>query len=117
MRRSKFARDFPVIFGSRIFVSNKNCDRRPECSAFKNAGQNLASVFLFALGRQFALTGATAIQLSLNFRFGNFDAWRATIDHYADAAAMRLAKCGNAKQLAKRVGHRNGKLKRDAPNL
>jgi hypothetical protein len=105
MRWSKFARDFPVIVGSSIFVPNKNCDRRPECSAFKNAGQKFAPVFLFALGRQFALTWATTIQISLNFRFGNFDARRATIDHHANAAAMGLAKCGDAKQLAKRVGH------------
>src|SRR6476660_7372320 len=105
MRRSKFARDFVVIFGSRVFVPNKNGDWSPERSAFKNAGQNLASIFLFALSRQFALTGATAIQLSLNFRFRNFDAWRATIDHHADAAAMGLAKCGDAEQLAKGVAH------------
>jgi hypothetical protein len=63
------------------------------------------------------LPRATTIQLSLNFRFGNFDAWRATIDHHADAAAMGLAKCGDAKQLAKCVGHWSRKLKRDAPNL
>src|SRR6058998_3380012 len=105
MRWSKFARDFTVIFGSSVFVPNKNCDRRPECSAFKNAGQKFAPVFLFALGRQFALTRATTIQLSLNFRFGNFDAWRATIDHHADAAAMGLAKCGDAKEMAERVTH------------
>jgi hypothetical protein len=105
MRRSKFTRDFAVIFGSSVFVPNKNCDRRPERSAFKNAGQNLASIFLFALGRQFALTRATTIQLSLNFRFGNFDAWRAAIDHHTDAAAMGLAKCGDTEQLAKCVAH------------
>ena len=105
MRRSKFARDFAVIFGSSVFVPNKNCDRRPERSAFKNAGQKFASVLFFALSRQFALTRATTIQFSLNFRFGNFDAWRATIDHHADAAAMGLAKCGDAKQLAKCVAH------------
>ena len=49
VRRSKFARDFAVIFGSSVFVPNENCDRRPERSAFKNAGQKFASVFLFAL--------------------------------------------------------------------
>src|SRR6266550_4003692 len=117
MRRSKFARDFAVVFGSSVFVPNKNGDRRPERSALKNAGQKFALVFLFALGRQFALTGATTIKLSLNLRFGNFDAWRTTIDHHADAASMGLAKCGDAKQLAKCVGHWNGKLKRGAPNL
>jgi hypothetical protein len=42
------------------------------------------------------LTRATTIQFSLNFRFGNFNAWRAAIDHNTDAAAMRLAKCGDA---------------------
>jgi hypothetical protein len=41
----------------------------------------------------------------LNFRFGNFDARRATIDHHTDAATMGLAKCGDAKQLAKCVAH------------
>jgi hypothetical protein len=51
------------------------------------------------------LARATTIQLSLNFRFGNFDAWRATIDHHTYTAAMRLAKCGDAKQLAKCVAH------------
>ncbi|KAG0505953.1 MAG: hypothetical protein Udaeo_06840 [Candidatus Udaeobacter sp.] len=117
MRRSKFARDFAVIFGSSVFVPDKNCDRRPECSAFKYTRQNLAPIFLFALSRQFALTRATAIQFSLNFGFRNFDARRATIDHHADAAAMGLAKCGDAKQLAKSVAHWNRKLKRDTPNL
>jgi hypothetical protein len=105
VRRSKFARDFAVIFGSSVFVPNKNCDRRPERSAFKNAGQNLASVLFFALGRQFALTWTTTIQFSLNFRFGNFDAWRTAVDHHADAASMGLPKCGDAKQLAKCVAH------------
>jgi hypothetical protein len=65
----------------------------------------LAAIFLFALSRQFALTRPTTIQFSLNFPFGNFDAWRATIDHHADTAAMRLAKCGYAEELAKRVAH------------
>jgi hypothetical protein len=51
------------------------------------------------------LARATAIQFSLNFRLGNFDAWRATIDHHADAAAMGLAKCGDAKQLTEYVAH------------
>jgi hypothetical protein len=117
MRRSKFARDFAVIFGSSVFVPNKNCYRSPECSAFKNAGQKFASILFFSLGRQFALTGATTIQFSLNFGCGNFDAWRTTIDHHADAAAMGLAKSGDAEQLAKCVTHRNRKLKRVAPNL
>src|SRR4030095_7721912 len=117
MRRSKFARDFAVIFGSSIFVPNENCDRRSERSPFKNAGQKFASVFLFALSRQFALTRATTIQFSLNFRFGNFDAWRATVDHDPDAAAMGLAKCGDAKQLAKCVGHWNRNLKRETTDL
>jgi hypothetical protein len=105
MRRSKFALDFAVIFGSSVFVPNKNCDRCPECSAFKNAGQKFASILFFALGSQFALTGATTIQFSLNFGFGNFDAWRTTIDHHADAPTMGLAKCRDAEQLAKRVAH------------
>src|SRR5438067_1793361 len=95
VRRSKFARNFAVIFGSSVFVPNKNCDRRPERFTFKNAGQKFASVFFFALGRQFALARATTIQLSLNFGFRNFDARRATIDYDADAATMGLAKCGD----------------------
>jgi hypothetical protein len=51
------------------------------------------------------LTWATTIQVSLNFRFGNFDAWRATIDHHSDAAAMGFAKGCDAKELAECVGH------------
>jgi hypothetical protein len=105
MRRPKFARDFAIIFRSSVFVPNKNGDRRPELSAFKNAGQNLASVLFFALGRQFALTWTTTIQLSLNFGFGNLYARRATVDYHTDPAAMGLAKRGDAKQLAKCTTH------------
>src|SRR5580765_3521540 len=105
MRRSKFARDFTVILRSSVFVPDKNCDRGPEGPPFTDAGQKFAAVLFFALSRQIALTRATTIQLSLNFRFGNFDAWRATINHHADAAAMGLAKCGDAEQLAKCIGH------------
>jgi hypothetical protein len=105
MRRSKFARDFAVIFGSNVFVSNKNGDRGAECFPFENARQNFAAICFFPLRRQFALAGTTSIELALNFRFGNFDARRATIDDYADTAAMGFAKCGHAKQLAKCVAH------------
>src|SRR5436305_8044332 len=106
MRGSKFPRDLAVIFGSSVFVPNKNGNGCAERSSFKNAGQNFAPIFLFALGREFALTGATTIQLSLNFGFGNFDAWRATVDHYADTTAMGFAERGNTEQLAKRVAHK-----------
>src|SRR5262249_24013686 len=68
-------------------------------------------VCLFALSCRFAWTRATTIELPLNFGFGNFDPRRATINHHADAAAMGLAECGDAEQLAKCVGHWNGKLK------
>ena len=69
------------------------------------------------LRSEFALTRATTIQFSLDFRFGNFDARRATIDHHADAAAMGLAKCGDAEQLAKCVAHRSRKLNKTSPNV
>src|SRR5262245_27392718 len=101
MRRSKFARDFAVIFGSNVFVPNKNRDRGAECFPFENAGQNFAAICFFPLRSQFALAGATSIELSLNFRFGNFYARRATIDHRTDAAAMGLAKSRDAEQLTK----------------
>jgi len=52
------------------------------------------------------LTRTTAIQLSLNVDFRDVDLRRTTIDDYADAAAMRFTKRGDAKELAECVGHR-----------
>jgi len=41
----------------------------------------------------------------LNFRFGNFDARRATIDDHADTAAMGFAKSGDTKELTEDIPH------------
>jgi hypothetical protein len=51
------------------------------------------------------LSGATPIQFALNIRLGDVDLRRTTIDHDADAAAMRLAERRNAKKLAEGVAH------------
>src|SRR5262249_30341732 len=103
--RPKFAGDLSVIFGPRVFVANYHRDGSAERFPFKNTGQNLASVFLVALRRDFALTRATAIQLALNVRFANVDPRRTTIDHHANPAAMGFAKRRDAKELSECVGH------------
>ena len=113
----KFACDLGVIFRAGVFVPNCNRDRSAEGSPFENTGQNLAPVFFFSLRGEFALTRATAIQLSLNIRFRNVDARRAAVDHNADDAAMRLTKGGDAKKLAECIAHLNQKSKRDPSDL
>jgi hypothetical protein len=51
------------------------------------------------------LTRTATIQLALNIRLGDVDLRRTTVDHDADAAAMRLAERSNAKKLAESVAH------------
>jgi len=108
--RPEFAGDLSVIFGPSVFVAHHHRQGSAERFPFKNARQNLASVFLFPLRREFALTRTTAIQFSLNVRFGNVDPRRAAVDHHADTAAMRFAKSGHAKELAEGVRHCGWKI-------
>jgi hypothetical protein len=44
-----------------------------------------------------ALAGPASIQVALNVTFAQRDARRATIDHHADTATVRLAKCRDPK--------------------
>src|SRR5437899_182211 len=83
---------------------------------FAAAASGQRTIFFSTRG-EFALTRATAIQLSLNIRFRNVDARRAAVDHNADAAAMRLTKGGDAKKLAECIAHLNQKSKRDPSDL
>src|SRR5205807_2588260 len=82
---------------------NQNSDRRAERFAFKNSGQDFATIFLFALRCDFALTGAAPVKLALNLRFRDVDLRRATIDHHTNAAAVRFTERGDPKKLAKGV--------------
>src|SRR2546423_14391412 len=99
-----------VILRPRVFVPNQNSDRRPERLPLKDAGENFAAIFFLALGRDFALTGATTIELALNLRFRDVDLRRTTVNHHTDAAAVRLTKRRDPKQLAESAAHETEKL-------
>jgi len=69
VRRAKFPFKIDIVLWPRVFVADKNRDRRAERFAFKDAGKNLAAVFLSALGDDLALTGTSTIELALNVLF------------------------------------------------
>ena len=117
MGRPKFRRDFGIILRSRVLVADEDRDRCAECLALKHAGQNLAAIFFFALARDLALPGPTAIKLALYVCFAEVNHGRATIDDDADAAAMRFAKGGYTKKLTKGIAHRGRKFKRNKRDL
>jgi hypothetical protein len=71
----------------------------------KNTGENLALIFFFPLGCDLALARPTAVQFTLDFRCGQFDIRRATVDDHAHAAAVRFAESRDAKELAEGVAH------------
>jgi hypothetical protein len=77
-----------IIFGLRVFVSDQDRDRRAERFACKHAGKNFATIFFSPLRRDFTLTWATAVQLSLNLSVGDVDLRRATVDYDTDAATV-----------------------------
>src|SRR5262249_56750349 len=58
----------------------------------------------------FALAGSPPIQLPLNFRFGEVDLRRATIDHHTDPAAVRFAERRDPKELTEAIAHESENL-------
>jgi hypothetical protein len=105
MRRPKFLSELRVVLWPRVFVTHQNRDRGAQCFALKDTGENLAPVFFFPLGCNLALARPTAIQFTLDLGLGQFDVRRAPVDHNANAAAVRFAKSGDAKELAESVAH------------
>ena len=105
VRRPEFFCDLGVILRPRVFIANKNANRRAECLALEHARKNFATIFLLPLGGDFALTGPASIELALNVGFGDVDLGRTTIDHNADAAAVRFAERRDAKELSESVAH------------
>ena len=105
MRRPEFFCDLGVILRPGIFIANQNSDRRAERFAFEDSRKNFATIFLLTLGGDFTLPGTSPIQLALNVGFGDVDLGRTTIDHNADAAAVRFAERRDAKELSESVAH------------
>ena len=105
VRRPEFFCDFGIILRSRIFIANENADRRAERLAIEDAGKNLATIFLLPLRGDFALIGPASIELALNVDLRDLDLWWATIDHNADAAAVRLTERRDAKKSTEAVAH------------
>src|SRR4029077_4554883 len=110
MRWPKRLGDRWVIFRACVFVANQHCDRRPKRFSLKNAGKNFATIFFFPLRCDSTLTRATAIELALNLCFRDVDLRRTTIDHDANAAAVRFPERRDPKKLTERVTHRAEKL-------
>src|SRR4029077_11950968 len=105
MRRTIGRSHRQIILRTRVAISHQDRDRCAERFSFKHAGENLATIFLLALRGDLALAGTPPIELALNVGFADLDLRRATIDHNADAAAVRFAEGGNAKKLAKGITH------------
>ncbi len=105
VRRPEFSCDLGIILRPRVFIANKNANRRAECLALEHARKNFATIFLLPLGGDFALTGPASIELALNVGLRDLDFWWATIDHNADAAAVRLTEGRDAKELSESVTH------------
>jgi len=57
------------------------------------------------LRRNFALARTPPVKFALNVGLADVDLRWTTIDHDADAAAMRLTKARDAKELAECVAH------------
>ncbi len=95
---------------------HQNRDRRAERFACEHARKNLATIFFLALRRNLALTRATAVQISLNLPFGDVDVRGTAINHHTDTAAMRFAKCGDAKELTECIAHWRERLDEIASN-
>ena len=69
VRRPKFLFKIDIVLWPRVFVADKNRDRRAERFAFKNARKNLAAVFLSALRDDLALSRTSTIERALNVLF------------------------------------------------
>src|SRR5262249_2964880 len=88
-----------------IGVAHQNGDRGAERLTVEHAGKQLGAIGLVTRRRDLALPGAPPIEIALDLLERDRQTRRTAVDHHADAAAMRLAERGDAKEMAERGRH------------
>jgi len=92
--------------GAGILVIDGDQDRGAEGLAAENAGKDATLVLFLTGGDDVALARAATVELNLNLFGGDGKARRTAVDDAANAAAVRFAPGGNAKECAKDARHR-----------
>ena len=106
MRGAEFLAHFGIRLGAGVGIGDEQGNRRAERTAFVNAGDDADGVGLLALGGQFALARAAAVEVGLNVGHAERQVGRAAVDDDADPAPMALAPDSNREKLAENIAHK-----------
>lgn len=94
-----------VSGGTGVLIGDGQGNGGAEGFALVDSGKDGDRVALFALGGDFALAGAAAIQLYLDLLFGDLEAWGAPVNNATDAASVAFAPGCNTEKLPKYITH------------
>src|SRR5690349_24673809 len=101
--------DLFVVARTRVRVLDENADRGPGGLPLEHTRQDAHLVAFLALAHELRGAGATAVHVTLQIGFADFEPWRTTIDDAAQRGAVALAKRGHGEQTTDGITrHQNG---------
>lgn len=105
MAGAVFGLHLVVVATPVVLVHDEEGDGGAEGLAIKNAGEDLNVVGFLALGDDFALAWASAIEFGLDLFGGDLKARRAAINYDSDTGAVGFSEGGDAKEGSELAGH------------
>src|SRR6185437_6059436 len=109
MTGAELVADLRVVARTLVDILDYQRDRcsgrhlRRHAFVLEHAGEDLHRVGFLALRYELGLARSAAVQIALDVRFGQRDAWRAAIDHAADRRPMAFAEGRDPKQVPEAV--------------
>ena len=99
-----------IILRTLVGIFDQQANAGAGSNAFKNTGENFDLIRLAALGGIARCPRATTVEVMLQVRFRQRNAWRNTIDDAAERQPVRFAEGGYAKELSNCVSSHHGSV-------
>ena len=99
-----------VILRTLVGIFDQQANAGTSSNTFKNTGEYFDLIRLAALGGIARCPRATPVEVMLQVRFRQRDAWRNTINDAAERQPVRFAEGGYAKELSNCVSSHHGSV-------